>query len=103
MSAKQIERIIERELEAAEERIQQQVRPIIQQAFDRLHAKYPSFERIIFGNGTYLFEFTQGSRYDDIVMKYGGMEDLPKTFDSLKAMCYEVSYDHPIGDVTPSG
>jgi hypothetical protein len=102
MSAKRIERIIERETEAADDRIQRQVTPIIQEAFDRLRRKYPSFERIIFGNGAYLFEFADGSRYDEIVMSYGGMDRLPKAFDSLKAMCDSVAYDHPIDDVTPT-
>jgi len=102
MSAKRIEAIIEREEAAMQERVEAQVRPLIQASFDRLHAKYPDFERIIFGNGTCLFVFKEGSRYDT-VLESNGMERLPRAFHSLLSMCQAISFDYPTDDIYPTG
>jgi hypothetical protein len=52
-----IEFTITAKLEAAQEQITEYLRPIIQREFDLVRRQRPTLKRLIFGNGTFAFEF----------------------------------------------
>ena len=82
-----IQTILEQAETARQERVLERTKPIIQQEFDRLRSRY-GLERILFGNGTFVFRFKEGSRYEDMAVSR-----LPKAFDSLYEMCVLVLDD----------
>jgi len=81
--AEQVSEIIASETDKYYRQVWKRAKPIVQREFDRLHKKHPSFEKILFGNGTFLVSFE-----DDREMKWS--DDPPKDFKLLWDMCNEL-------------
>ena len=78
--ADRIEEIIASETEEYHKRVWSRCKPIVQREFDRLHKKYPSFRKIYFGNGTFLFD-TEENMY---------LAEVPKDYRLLWDICNEL-------------
>jgi len=87
-----MQRIIDQEREAFEDRVVARVRPLLQAEVDRLGKRFPDFEVVIFGMGSFGFRF-DSDRNDQ--------NNEPKAFGTLRGMCEEL-VEFGVGDLTPN-
>jgi hypothetical protein len=110
MSAEEINIIIASEEDSLRGRIIGRVRPLVQAEVDRLHAKYPSFESLLFGNsssqyrflGSFMLVFTPGGPYESVIEE-DGRGTLPNDFQGLWEMCKAIQHYYSLDDVYPTG
>jgi hypothetical protein len=86
--------IVRRERQRMLDSITRQCKPLIQAEFNRLRRQYPDFRAILFGNGTYFFDFREGSRYERRHLR----DETPKAFEDLHDMCAE--FEGYMDDIT---
>lgn len=89
MTARRVQRIVEQEREAMEARVVARVTPMLQAEVDRLGRKFPDFEGVVVGMGSFAFCF-EPDRFHE-----------PKAFGKLREMLNEV-LDYGIDDLRPS-
>lgn len=86
-AAQQIDDIIARETEAFIERVTKVVRPIVDTEFRKALKRCPKLKRVLFGNGTWVFDFGTARMVDGI----RNNERVPRSLQQLTDVCNAVS------------
>lgn len=87
MSAERVQGIVDEEVTTCLNQIRFRAAPLFQEQVDRLHKKYPDFNGVTFGMGTYILRFTCSIPREEL--------------QELRGMCEIVAYDWGMDDLVP--
>ena len=93
MSIPEIESVIESMFEATQALAMDYLRPILQSEFDLVRGREPRLKRIMFGNGTFAFEFE-----GPVTLNWGRRGEMPGYAHRLWELasiagCYSISVE----------